>query len=316
VKQLDLLQTAHQQGKNHDILSTDIIPECLNVPFNEYKKFLEGDEMATFIALRRATWGDTYRFSYTCPDCKQRDERVIDLKSLRVQTLHPEQPVRGLFYDLYLSGDEVPSHVIKWHIPTVSDRLRAEKEMVKYIQESGSTQGFILTFSMSSRIDDIMRVVGGDPENTVSILGALEDYRRRQRIREFVMDQGVNFVTDFMEGSDEFSCGVDTGIQFKCKNYLCGNEWEEELPLKDSFFSSTKESSPSSKQQRRRGQVRTPWKRKSERTTEENPTPETTPKTATPSPPETPSSETTDQAPSTESSTSSSLEPLSRPRST
>jgi hypothetical protein len=268
VEHVDLLASGRSR-KTVDIISEKIIPECLGVPYHEYEKFLEGDEMATLIALRRATWGDEYDYPIRCPRCNSEGMDSVNLKEdLEIKILQPGQPTDGLEYEMY-DDDDTLLYKIVWKIPRVADRILSTKELQLHLRETKGKQNYQVTFSVASRIEDILKPDPGNPERFLSVLGSKQGLKRRQAIRTFVAKQGAMFAQEFLMDLEEFSCGVETARDHECQDPDCGHSWREELPIQEGFFFLTKDSLHKRKRRRKRGKVKTPWKSSPESSSED-----------------------------------------------
>jgi hypothetical protein len=326
--QIDLLATDKAKKGVIDILAQRIIPDCLGIPFKEYRKFLDGDETMCIIALRRATWGNHFTFTQKCPDCGEENEFTVDLSTLKVRHLHPDQPLQGLEYEICDDDGEL-KYVVVWHLPRVFERLQMEKELKEFLAETRPDQDYYLTFNVAMRVDDIL-MPSPDPNDdelvSIPAIAGKEGKDRRRAVREYIMDRdsffGAGFLQQFLSDIEEFSCGVDTATKCECYLPSCAKTWSAELPIQEGFFFLTKDSLRKQKQRPVRSHVRTPWKMKKEEkkrakmevktTASEETSSTSTPSEPPTTPPETITlSATTDQAPSSNSSQPSSPVPIS-----
>lgn len=289
VEQVDMLASNMGNSTIADVIAEKVIPSCLGIGLQDYKKFLQGDETATIIALRRATWGDLFIFPRRCPRCDNKAEYEVNLAELEIKRLDPDQPTEGLTYELGDDPDN-PEYVLTWHLPRVHERMARDKEMAQYVETQKATQGYFLTFSMAMHIDDISRPTP-DGEGA-SIIGQVQGYQRRKKIRDFVMKQGAMVAQEFMNDIEEFSCGIETEIEHTCRNPQCGEVFSAEMPADSGFFFLTRQSLK--RRAKRRSRIKTPWKKAQK--------------------PIMPASSSTPDS-SSDSSTPSSSKPLSPPRS-
>lgn len=266
-KQLDMLGSNKATRGYSDILSQKVVPECLGISFKDYRKFLEGDEMACLIALRRATYGDDYTFKVECPECAHHSSFRVNLAQLPVQVLDPEQPTEGLEY-IFDTPDG--KRKIVWHIPRVYERISNDKKLKEYIKRNGSEQDHSFVFNMALRIDDILQPDPGNPDHFVSLYPNMEKEERKEMILEELMEAGLSFCQEFFEDISPYCGGIDTSVSFQCDEVNCGHEWNQELPVNKDFFLSTRKSSKKSKASQKDSRAKVTWGKKKSSTQMKN----------------------------------------------
>lgn len=262
---IDLLESHRDNPNSGDLIATRVIPECLGIPFTEYEKFLEGDEAATLIALRRASWGDKYTFKVICEHCKASMEVTQDLNEIEIKTVEDPDSITPFYLDY--DDDGKINHVIKWRTPTVADRIQSEKEMRAYMAEKKSKQAFRVTYAVARHIADIgipELDADGDPtldQNGNPVYSSIIEQhppglRRRQAIRQFVSKHGADWSFNFLREISQHSAGVVTEFQYHCDNFECDRDFSATMEVNEGFFLPSRASSKSSGATSKRGILR------------------------------------------------------------
>lgn len=258
-EQMDMLHGVRKDKRIIDMMGQRLIPEALGIPYETYRKFLEGDETASVIALRRVTWGDKYIYETRCTDkdCGRSFPKEVNLAELPVKSLHPAQPLEGLEYDVYdKEGTLVETIVFK--LPRVYERIQMEKELEELAKENPEEINFYRSYSAAMRITDVVSVKEtSDGPKRISRVGSLQGFERRQWFRNYVRKMSFAELQEFMEAVEDVSCGVDNEIHYKCP--YCYHEWDDVMELNKGFFSSTEPTSDSQKSSSRRSRVRKTW---------------------------------------------------------
>lgn len=273
VEHVDMLASNKAVKGVSDILAERIVPECLQIDPAQYAEFLDGDEVATLLALRKVTWGKMFNYQMDCPYCAETAEYTVNLDDLDIKYLDPEQPLKELEYEI-LDDEGKLEHLLTWHIPRVKERIEKDNDLRKHVRSIQGAQNYQITFSVAYRIDDIQQPKTDGSDEMISLLTGLSETRRKEKIQNFVKKQGARFAQEFLADIEEYGCGYDTAINHECHDPDCGKSFLKELPVTDDFFLMTKESLLKQKSQQRRGRMRAPWKTKKETSTKTDNSPE------------------------------------------
>jgi len=165
------------------------------------------DRMAVILAIRRASLGDFYDCTVTCPECKTVQHVNLNLSEIEIIPM-PDR-MRRERVDTLPSGTEV-----KWHVIRTQDEewLTAQK---KKKQDT-------LTLGLLARVEAVGEVVLDRERAYRKAISALKDLSIRDRT-------ALRNLFDKEEGS------IDTKVEFECED--CGHEWEGNLDVgQPNFF--------------------------------------------------------------------------------
>jgi hypothetical protein len=174
------------------------------------------DREAVLLTLRRLSLGDAYVLPITCPDddCKKEDKYTIDLGKLEVRDM-PNPTVRQYRTKFLKEDGKTPTgRECLWHIMTGSD----EEWMAEISKKRREKDGVSLSFL--ARIEEIggVRIDREKYDDAMPIIKAMPVSERNQ-IRDLV---------------EEYEGGVDTTIEFECKE--CKHEWKGVIPVASPAF--------------------------------------------------------------------------------
>jgi hypothetical protein len=172
------------------------------------------DRIAALLFLRRVSIGDVYKFERRCPKCGEMNKnKQLDLRSLtitpvkdpkkrKVQVTLPRSNKMAVLKVLAAKGEEA-----------VSDLKPTQKDIKSYaiLARLESLDGKFVDSSNESALNEALDLVKKLP----------------QADRAYLIQ-----VYQMIEGN------VDTDIQVKCKNAMCGIEFEFPLDLGALFYSS------------------------------------------------------------------------------
>lgn len=167
------------------------------------------DRIAALLYLRRTTLGDIYKFERRCPRCGEVSKnKELDLRTLEITPVKDPKK-RKVQVKLPRSGKVAVLKV-----------LAAKGE--EQVSTLKPTQKDLKTCAILARLESIdEKPMTADPA-CVDLVRNLPQVDRSYLIQVYTL----------MEGN------VDTDVQVKCKNQLCGIEFEFPLDLGQLFFSS------------------------------------------------------------------------------
>ncbi len=167
---------------------------------------LHGDQLYALMAIRRATHGDVFDFTVTCPErsCRQPIKWTVNLaEELTVK----QYPVHALEH--HKAGKKFPAVLagkkIEFGLMTVAD----SKLMAKFVDA----------------MDESDRVIG-----TIAFrCKTVEGIRDKRDVIKWLEELDLSDVLAFRDEMDAVSGGVDTAFQVECG--ACGARSEVELPF-------------------------------------------------------------------------------------
>lgn len=169
---------------------------------------LQGDRLGALLAIRRATHGDTFDFTVTCPErsCRAPIKWSINLEADLVSKPYPkhalESHVAGKRFTTRLDG-----RLVEFGLITAAD----EKLMAKFIEQNSDAEGDRLIATIAFRC----RTVEGITSKK-EVIAWLEGLELAEVLR-------------FRDEMDAVSGGVDTAFEVECSE--CGARSEVELPF-------------------------------------------------------------------------------------
>jgi len=189
-----------------DITDKDTIKRAVSDDLQGGLPITEQDRIAAMIFLRRTSMGDMLKFQRTCPRCgESAKNRSLDLRTIKIEkSPHPEK--RRVKVKLPGCGQEAVLKVLTAKGSIEIGRLRPTTKDLK-------------SLALLARIE----MLGGkkiDPRTDLEAVKALP-----QRDRVFMRQ-----LQNQMEAS------VDTDIEVKCKNPICGGVWTFPLDVGQGFF--------------------------------------------------------------------------------
>ena len=189
-----------------DVTDKETIRQAVSDDLKLGMPITEQDRIAAMIYLRRTSLGDTYRFSRSCPRCGERaSNREVDLRTLKI-TAVADATKRRVKITLPSSKQEAVVKVLTAKGSMEIGRLRPAMKDIKSLAllvRLESINGKAL--DMRTGLDLIKRLPQAD----------------RNYLRQ---------VQNAMEAS------VETDVEVKCKNPICGNAWTFPLDVGQGFF--------------------------------------------------------------------------------
>ena len=167
----------------------------------DWSRVLIGDRFAALLAIRMATYGETYAFKVQCinPMCGERFDWEIDLeRDLSIKPYKPEA-LEAFGRDNRFEGT-LPDGRKVWF------RLLVGKDEQKAMTQKGRS----ITLALSTRIVEIDGVHPNDKLRTLD-------------------DLDMDEARDVLAMLDEMDGGVDTDIEVRCTE--CGGVQEVALPF-------------------------------------------------------------------------------------
>jgi hypothetical protein len=190
-----------------DVSDKDTIRQAVGDDLKMGLPITEQDRIAAMVYLRRTSLGDTYRFSRNCPRCGERaNNRELDLRTLKIV------PV----------ADPAKRRV---QITLPSSKRKA---VVKVLTAKGSIEIGRLRPSMKDikSLALLVRLESIDDKAVPDLQGGLNMIKQLPQADRNYLRQ----VQNAMEAS------VDTDVEVKCKNPVCGNAWTFPLDVGQGFF--------------------------------------------------------------------------------
>ena len=186
----------------------------------DWDAVLQGDRFYALLAIRIATYGQTYAFSMTCSEerCRARFEWELDLRGLPVRPLTSES--RALF----VGGNRFETMLADAK-RRVTFRLLTGVDERKLPTLRRNADGQIMTAVLAHRCVEIEGVAA-------------------QEKRRFIEELSMSDADALVETMNQADYGVVTRIDVECPECLATQEIE--LPFGRSFFARTKTSATSS----------------------------------------------------------------------
>jgi len=190
-----------------DVSDKELIRQAVSDELKLGLPITEQDRIAAMIFLRRTSLGDTYRFSRNCPRCGERaNNREVDLRTLKITGVTDPTKRR-----------------VQVTLPSSK-----RKAVVKVLTAKGSIEIGRLRPSMKDikSLALLVRLESLDDKSIPDIRIGLDLIKHLPQADRNYLRQ----VQNAMEAS------VDTDVEVKCKNPVCGNAWTFPLDVGQGFF--------------------------------------------------------------------------------
>ena len=212
---------ANRKAKSHMNKFSEIIAACctlttasedsatrpsLGLTIPVANALTQGDRMFAFLKIRQVSYGNSYKFQFTCDTCNNKNTFEVDLNTIESKEM-PSPDVRHYDCTLPSCGD-----VLTFKISTGEEEIK----MFKMLESNPSSEP---TINLASRL----LKVNGETVSPISYLKQLS-VRDRQYYRDEV---------EKVEG------GVETSLSVECGS--CGSSFNLEMPIQESFFLPTSE---------------------------------------------------------------------------
>ena len=190
-----------------DVTDQQTIRQAITDDLNAGLPLTEQDRIAAMIYLRRTSLGDIYRFTRNCPRCGEAARnREVDLRTLTI-TPSVDPTKRRVKITLPSSGREAVVKVLTAVGSIEIGRLRPAMKDIK-------------SLALLVRLESL------DGKSIPDIRMGLDLIKRLPQADRNYLRQ-VQFA---MEAQ------VETDIDVKCKNPICGNAWQFPLDVGQGFF--------------------------------------------------------------------------------
>lgn len=161
-------------------------------------KLYLGDRLFLMFALRRVTLGDRLPYRAKCPECKQTHKYVVDLSLLDIKKMpHPEQRLFSV---------KLPS-------------------------------GCSVSFRNLTGVEELDASKVGDQDRASAMLGAkIVALNDMPPTLKDIKDLSFKDRLVLRRMADMEDGGLDTDVQFICKNPTCGVEFTDSMDMTADFF--------------------------------------------------------------------------------
>lgn len=235
-------QRLAQSGQSVDYL----FRECVRFPDPAFDPMdlLVGDRMFLLYYIRGITHGNTYEFAITCPNpqCAKSSTHSYDLNRL-ASTIQAAKP-------------ELGTEPFKVTLPYMSTCVGREFWVSLRFLRGRDTNNMIAMRRTKKRIATPAARAGREPrnpfadrqreqividdtltENLQLVIQSIMDIPDRGRINQFVEKMHATDTAAIREWLRENSPGIDSAVSLNCPE--CGQEFNVELPITESFFRPT-----------------------------------------------------------------------------
>lgn len=234
-------QRLAQSGQSVDYL----FKECVRLPGDmPPEDLLLGDRLFLLFYIRGITHGNMYEFAVTCPneECKATSTHVYDLNELAT-TIKSADPTIGrepfrvhLPYMSRVTGKDcyVGVRLLRGYD---TNQLLAQRRAKRKMYGPQGPRARSLNATMQKReTEAIDNTITENLERViVNVLGVDDPFVIRQFVEKLhATDSGA--IREFLR---DHTPGIDTTIVINCPS--CGNEYNVELPITESFFRPSKQ---------------------------------------------------------------------------
>lgn len=191
-----------------------LLQSLIVTPIN-YEDLLVGDKNAIMVAARVLGYGKDYNITIDCPDCKFKNDVLVDLTSLEDKKVDMSNWQKGVNEFLFtLPASKVD---ITYKLLTHKDERAIENEL-KGLKKISMKSG--VDSEITTRLKNTIIAVNGD--------------RNPKVIREFVDSMLAIDSRELREHIRENTPDVDMEILFTCKS--CAYEELMSMPIEVGFF--------------------------------------------------------------------------------
>lgn len=189
-----------------DVSDKEVIRQAVSDDLKMGLPLTEQDRIAAMIYLRRTSLGDIYRFSRNCPRCGEAAKnRELDLRTLKITTVQDPAKRR-----------------VKLTLPS-----SGKTAVVKVLTAKGSIE--------IGRLRPVMKDI-----KSLALLVRLEmlddkpvDVRTGLDVIKHLPQADRNYLRQVQFAME---AQVETDVDVKCKNPVCGNAWTFPLDVGQGFF--------------------------------------------------------------------------------
>jgi hypothetical protein len=212
--------TLTQSGKAIEIVLSSSI---LNWE-GDFKDILVGDKNAILLYLRSTSYGDEFKFTYNCSNCKKETEGSVRLSSLESKEVEDMPDENGEYtytlprMKLRITKDEEPQEVIvKFKPKTIGDEIE-----IKRLENDDKliVGGYQIKKTSEATYRTLITSVNGISDKNF----ILNTIKRMSMADSEALRKYMNKVEP----------GVDTNFKCNCQN--CGHESKNNFPIDANFF--------------------------------------------------------------------------------
>lgn len=179
----------------------------------DWKRILKGDVIVGVVELRRISLsdGDDFEFDVACEECRKKIQWSKKLSELPLRRLSSDSQAiiasqKYFEIDILKGGQK---HRASFQLQTIAQ----EEPIARLMKQTKRT------------VATVVDVLCGQ---IVGIAGVKPDIKARWR---FLSELSWGELHDLRSEMDLFDCGIDTEIEIKCQNRLCGWEQTVNIPL-------------------------------------------------------------------------------------
>ncbi len=235
-------QRLAQSGQSIDYL----FRECVRFPDPAFDPMdlLVGDRMFLLYYIRGITHGNVYEFAITCPNpqCTKSSTHTYDLNRLAstVQAAKPELGPEPFKVTLpYMSSCVGRDFWVSLRFLRGRDtnNMIAMRRTKKRIATPAARAGKEVRNPFAERQREQVVIDDTLTENLQLVIQSIMDIPDRGRINQFVEKMHATDTAAIREWLRENSPGIDSSVALNCPE--CGQEFNVELPITESFFRPT-----------------------------------------------------------------------------
>lgn len=191
-----------------------LLQSLVVTPIN-YEDLLVGDKNAIMVAARILGYGKDYTVTIDCPECKYKNEVLIDLTALEDKKVDMSNWQKGI--NEFTTVLPISKAEITYKLLTHKDERAIENEL-KGLKKISMKTG--IDSEITTRLKNTIIAVNGD--------------RSQKVIREFVDNMLARDSYELRDVIRQNTPDVDMEILFTCKS--CGYEELMSMPIEVGFF--------------------------------------------------------------------------------
>ena len=165
------------------------------------------DRMAILIGIRRASLGDFYDMTVTCPSCKAEQHMSVNLADIDIIPM-PDRFKRE--HETTLPSGKV----VKWHVLDTADEEWLSSKKRKYKED-------VMSLNFLSRVDVVDK----------QVIERERKYKHSLQVFKKLSLRDRNYLRDVFDKNEG---DVDRTVEFECES--CGRTWEGEIEVSQSNF--------------------------------------------------------------------------------
>lgn len=196
----------------------------------DFKRLVDGDLLASLVQARRSVLGDMVDFAARCEGCGAKNgDLEANLGELELKPL-PETTLKSMQSNEPLEAELLDGKKVKFALNTmkINEYLRDQHKQMKRRPEWATHKAT----QIDKTAAQISWVEGLENAKGENVSG---EFVKRL---EWILRMDVDWVYDLQGKIREADGGIDTGVEFVCRE--CGWEQETDFPLGRDFFSPPK----------------------------------------------------------------------------